>query len=222
VLDAAERPRRQGRTIVRTEDPDALPIRPLGELTQGSPDCPVSFVVFPNNSDFGDWQRACIFLSEFNTPEFHSRGVQRKLKEVCMLKAVTMVLVIWAMQAGGLQAQEIKKVPVQPTSAASGQQMFGEYCAVCHGKDAKGGGPAADALKKRPADLTQLSRKNGGKFPELQVMNFITGDEVVAAHGSRDMPVWGQLFRSLSPNNQEMVRLRAANLMEYVKSLQAR
>jgi hypothetical protein len=39
-----------------------LPIPPLGELTQGSPDCPVSFVVFPNNSDFGDWQSACIFL----------------------------------------------------------------------------------------------------------------------------------------------------------------
>jgi mono/diheme cytochrome c family protein len=139
-----------------------------------------------------------------------------------MLKAVAMVLVICATQAGGLRAQEIKKTPVQPTSAASGQQMFGEYCAVCHGKDAKDGGPAADALKKRPADLTQLSRKNGGKFPEIQVMTFITGDEVVAAHGSRDMPVWGQLFRSLSPNSPELVRLRAANLMEYIKSFQAK
>jgi mono/diheme cytochrome c family protein len=178
--------------------------------------------VFPSTSDVGEWQSACIFLSEFNTPEFHSRGVQRELREVSMLKAVTMVLVICATQAGGLRAQEIKKSPVQPTSAASGQQMFGEYCAVCHGKDAKGGGPAADALKKRPADLTQLSRKNGGKFPEIHVMTFITGDEVVAAHGSRDMPVWGQLFRSLSPNNPEIVRLRAANLMEYIKSFQAK
>jgi mono/diheme cytochrome c family protein len=135
-----------------------------------------------------------------------------------MLKGVTIVLAIGA----ALVAQEIKKVPIQPTPAASGEAMFKAYCAVCHGTGGKGDGPAANALKKRPADLTQLARKNNGTFPDVHVMNFITGQDVVAAHGSRDMPVWGDLFRSLSPNDQEVVKLRLNNVADYVKSLQAK
>jgi mono/diheme cytochrome c family protein len=134
-----------------------------------------------------------------------------------MIKATTMILVFCAT----LVAQQIKKVSVQPTPPASGQTMFKEYCAVCHGVGGKGDGPAADALKKRPADLTQLTRKNNGTFPELQVMNFITGADVVAAHGSRDMPVWGSLFGSLNPNDQEVTKIRVVNLTNYVKSIQA-
>jgi mono/diheme cytochrome c family protein len=134
-----------------------------------------------------------------------------------MFKAATITLALCT----ALVAQEVKKVPIQATSAASGQAMFKEYCAVCHGTGGKGDGPAADALKKRPADLTQLARKNNGTFPELHVMNFITGQDVVAAHGSRDMPVWGALFSSLSPNDQGVVKIRVANLSNYVKSIQA-
>jgi mono/diheme cytochrome c family protein len=136
--------------------------------------------------------------------------------EVRMLKVATIVLIAWA-----AQAQEIKKGPIQPTSAASGKEMFTTYCAVCHGTGGKGDGPAAAALKKRPADLTQLARKNNGTFPEVHVMNFITGQDVVAAHGSRDMPIWGDLFRYLSPNDQAVIKLRVSNLADYVKSLQA-
>src|SRR5690242_19375774 len=113
-----------------------------------------------------------------------------------MLKAFTAVLIL----CGVLAAQQIRKVPVQPTPAGDGKAMFKEYCATCHGVAGKGDGPAMDATKKRPADLTQLARKNGGTFPEVHVMNFITGDDVLAAHGTRDMPVWGTLFRSLDPD----------------------
>jgi mono/diheme cytochrome c family protein len=134
-----------------------------------------------------------------------------------MFKAITMILSLCA----ALVAQEIKKVPVQPTPAASGQAMFKEYCAVCHGLGGKGNGPAADALKKRPADLTQLARKNNGTFPDLHVMNFITGTDVVASHGSRDMPVWGSLFGALNPNDEGVTKIRVANLANYVKSIQA-
>jgi mono/diheme cytochrome c family protein len=134
-----------------------------------------------------------------------------------MLKPVIIALLMGT----ALSAQEIKKGTIQPTPPTSGKEMFEEYCAVCHGKGAKGDGPAADALKKKPADLTQLTRKNNGNFPELHVMNFITGDEATAAHGSRDMPVWGPLFRSLSPNDQGVVKLRVNALMEYLKTLQA-
>jgi mono/diheme cytochrome c family protein len=134
-----------------------------------------------------------------------------------MFKVGTIVLVVGA----GLVAQEIKKVPIQPTPASSGQAMFTTYCAACHGAGGKGAGPAANALKKRPADLTQLARKNNGTFPDVRVMTFIMGDEAVAAHGSRDMPMWGELFRTLNPDNQAVPKIRINVLADYIKSLQA-
>jgi mono/diheme cytochrome c family protein len=115
----------------------------------------------------------------------------------------------------------IKKVPVSPTSAASGQEMFKTYCAPCHGLDGKGTGPAAAALKKNPANLTELSARNGGKFPELKVFATIKGDSEVAAHGNKDMPVWGSLFPSISSGQGE-VQLRISNLTDYVKSIQGK
>ena len=39
-------------------------------------------------------------------------------------------------------ATQIKEVPVKETSPASGKQMYSTYCAVCHGVDGKGSGPA--------------------------------------------------------------------------------
>jgi mono/diheme cytochrome c family protein len=115
----------------------------------------------------------------------------------------------------------IKKVNAQPTASLTGPDLFKEYCAVCHGNDAKGSGPAADALKKRPADLTQLSRKNGGTFPELHVMNYIKGQDVVAAHGNRDMPIWGQIFSQMS-GNQDLVQVRVYALLKYIETFQAK
>ena len=85
-----------------------------------------------------------------------------------------------------------------------------------------GEGADANALKKKPVDLTQLSRNNGGTFPQVRVMGYITGEETVAAHGTRDMPIWGELFRSLDPNSRELSDLRVHNLAEYVKALQAK
>jgi mono/diheme cytochrome c family protein len=117
-------------------------------------------------------------------------------------------------------SKTIKRVPVTDVHSVDGQVLFEHYCAVCHGKDAKGAGPAADALKKAPADLTQVARKNGGKFPEVHVMRVIKGDDTVGAHGSRDMPIWGELFTSLS--SKESSELRVNGLMKYVESVQAK
>jgi mono/diheme cytochrome c family protein len=114
----------------------------------------------------------------------------------------------------------IKTVPVRDTQTLDGKTMFHEYCAVCHGDGAKGNGPAADALKKAPADLTQIARKNGGAFPEVKVMRVIQGDDVVAAHGNRAMPVWGSIFRSLGSEQTETLRVNA--LMKYIQGMQAK
>jgi len=119
------------------------------------------------------------------------------------------------------QENQVKHVPIQRTSAASGKEMFMTYCAVCHGKDAKGDGPAASALNKQPADLTRLAAKNGGKYPTDRVSQTIRGDVEVPAHGTREMPIWGDLFYQMSRGHQAEVQLRIANLNQYLQSLQA-
>lgn len=116
----------------------------------------------------------------------------------------------------------IRKTPVTPTSPASGQEMFKAYCASCHGPEGKGNGPAAPALKKQPANLTELSARNSGKFPDLRVFQTIKGDAEMPAHGSRDMPVWGNLFPSLSHGNEGEVQLRISNLTAYIRSIQGK
>jgi mono/diheme cytochrome c family protein len=137
--------------------------------------------------------------------------------------AVTVSLVLSVSLGFGQEpATKIKKVPTAYTQP-NGPEMFESYCAPCHGKDGKGTGPAASALKKAPADLTLLAQKNGGKYPELRVQEFIRGDSAPAAHGSRDMPMWGELFRSLGGGNQEgLAAMRVKNLSSYIAGIQAK
>ncbi len=141
-----------------------------------------------------------------------------------MLTRTTLGILCSLAAIGALCAQNqptIKKVSIRPTSPASGKGMFMEYCAVCHGNDGKGNGPAASALKKAPADLTTLAARNGGKFPEPRVYQFIQGDAEVSAHGSRDMPIWGDLFRQLNLD-PGVANMRISNLADYLKSIQAK
>jgi len=116
----------------------------------------------------------------------------------------------------------IKHVPVTATSPSSGLEMYKAYCATCHGTDGKGNGPAASALKVPPTDLTQLAKKNGGKYPDLKVAATIRGEGNIPAHGTAEMPVWGQLFWDMSHGHEGEVQQRVANLTKYVESLQAK
>lgn len=118
------------------------------------------------------------------------------------------------------QQKEMKKIPVTPTRADSAVEMFKTYCASCHGVDGKGHGPAAEALKVPPADLTALKQKNGGKFPTGRVSRVVEGADVITAHGSSDMPTWGVIFHSLDPGNASLTKLRIANLVKYIESMQ--
>ena len=114
----------------------------------------------------------------------------------------------------------IQHVPITSTSPVSGKEMYTAYCAVCHGTDGKGGGPAASALKVPPTDLTQLSKNNGDKYPALKVTSTIRGTADLPAHGSKDMPVWGELFWSMSRGHEGQVQQRVANLTHYIETLQ--
>jgi mono/diheme cytochrome c family protein len=127
----------------------------------------------------------------------------------------------FALAAAAGFGQTIRTVQPTPTSPASGKEMFNQYCAVCHGQDAKGAGPAATALKKKPTDLTQLSAHNNGKFPDSRVARYIEGDDQVDSHGSRAMPMWGDVFKSMN-GSDEVARMRVSNLTAYFKSLQVK
>ena len=136
--------------------------------------------------------------------------------------AAVLALAVFAMaqQASEKQDKVIKHVPVKPTSAASGKEMYTNYCAVCHGTDGTGNGPAASALKTAPTDLTGLAAKSGGKYPAMHVSSVLRGEAELPAHGSKDMPVWGPLFRHLSQGHDAEVQQRIANLNKYIDSIQ--
>lgn len=86
---------------------------------------------------------------------------------------------------------------VEQTDAPTGRKDFAAYCSSCHGAGGKGDGPAAAGLERKPADLTQLSAKNGGTFPGTRVMAKIWGYTGVAP-GRQDqaspMPEFGPLL----------------------------
>lgn len=100
-----------------------------------------------------------------------------------------------------------------------GPDLYRAHCAACHGSDGKGDGPVAPALKEKPSDLTVLAKNNGGRFAEDRVRKFISGEEVSASHGSREMPVWGPIFHQIE-NDQDFGNVRLQNLVKYLESVQ--
>jgi mono/diheme cytochrome c family protein len=105
--------------------------------------------------------------------------------------------------------------------ADTGEDLFRSYCVVCHGTDAKGTGPLASSLKKRPADLTALARSNGGTFPSEMIARIIDGRNPVKGHGGGDMPVWGEaLLKSQRSSSEEGVKERIDALVSYLRGVQ--
>jgi mono/diheme cytochrome c family protein len=127
-----------------------------------------------------------------------------------------------AQQAPAQTVPTVKHVPITNTPSNSGKEMFNSYCAVCHGKDGKGNGPAASAMKTPPADLTVLAQKSGGKYPASHVASVLRGQASTPSHGSQDMPVWGPLFSSISQGHEGQVQQRINNLVTYIETLQAK
>ena len=136
--------------------------------------------------------------------------------------SATLLVVLGVLALGQAQKPVMKKTAAPQTSPASGQEMFVNYCAACHGKDAKGNGPAAASLKGTPADLTTLARRNQGKFPSSHVYQVLKGGAAASVHGSQEMPVWGPVFRSLEKGDEAMVQMRISNLTKYIESLQVK
>jgi mono/diheme cytochrome c family protein len=102
-----------------------------------------------------------------------------------------------------------------------GRDLYDFYCASCHGKTGRGDGPEAKKLKVAPPDLTTLSAANQGRFPRDRVQEVLTGERPTVSHGSKEMPVWGDVFKFLDPSDQR-AKTRVANLVNYLESLQVK
>jgi len=142
--------------------------------------------------------------------------IDRPTRRSLLLAAALLSLALFA----GAQETTIKKAPIKNSNPASGAEMYKQYCAVCHGADAKGDGPAASALKEPPPDLTTLAKRHDGKFPDDYVANVLRNGAKAPAHGSAEMPIWGPLFATMSQGDQAQVTMRISNLTKYLKSLQ--
>jgi mono/diheme cytochrome c family protein len=145
----------------------------------------------------------------------------RTRKEIAMRRKLTGVLVnaVVFMVASGLAAAQAgsKAATVEPVT---GKQIYSSYCALCHGSDAKGGGPFAAQLKVWPPDLTQLAKKNHGAFPEMRVSETIDGEFGKPSHGNSEMPIWGPVFRSMAHGHKDNAQLRIKSLVKYLESVQ--
>jgi mono/diheme cytochrome c family protein len=110
---------------------------------------------------------------------------------------------------------------------AAGRDAYRSRCASCHGLEARGDGPVGAALRVAPPDLTSLAERNGGVFPRAHVIDVVTGRVALAAHGTREMPVWSDSF---GPADAEGATGAAAvyarriveSLAAYLESMQRR
>jgi mono/diheme cytochrome c family protein len=129
------------------------------------------------------------------------------------------VVLLLALPSSLATAQEMEVI-------AGGELEFQSHCAVCHGVDSRGQGIMSKFLTVRPANLTQLAKKNGGTFPFWQVYRTIDGRDEVRGHGPRDMPVWGDRFRSQAGGNDPGSRAQASGrllgLVFYLQYIQER
>ena len=117
-------------------------------------------------------------------------------------------------------AQEEPQATMDPI--ASGKASFDRYCMGCHGADGKGTGELGTDLAMAPADLTQIKARNNGNFPVDAVFQTIDGVDDIEAHGTREMPVWGNIWEEQGGESvpRETVEKRINELVEYIRSIQ--
>jgi mono/diheme cytochrome c family protein len=101
---------------------------------------------------------------------------------------------------------------------AEGRVLYTRYCGACHGIGADGHGPVAPVLRESPADLRRLSQRYGSPLDADAVARFVDGREAVAAHGPREMPIWGERFAA--PEHAVDRRIRA--IVQYLDTIQGR
>ena len=135
--------------------------------------------------------------------------------QVKLMSVVAIAAVFVAAAPAAAQAQS--------SLAPAGAYLFRTYCASCHGPNALGDGPLASAMKRKPANLTEILKRNQGVFPAEQVFRIIDGRTKVPGHGGPDMPVWGDVFtKAIDASGPDAVKARIDALVAYLETIQLR
>jgi mono/diheme cytochrome c family protein len=122
---------------------------------------------------------------------------------------------------GATLIAQTTQTPAPRVMKEHGSALYGSYCASCHGTSARGDGPLADSMKRRPPDLTEITKRNNGVFPKEMVFRVIDGREPVRGHGGPDMPVWGDAFkRSIDVGGEEAIKNRIQAIVDYLERIQ--
>ena len=140
------------------------------------------------------------------------------------------VFAIGAVAVGVVTTANAQQSSPAAPSVDVGKYEYDGHCAICHGLSgtAKEEGAYSSLLSKTIANLTILSKNNGGVFPFARVYQTIDGREQVQAHGTREMPVWGREYTAMGTNispyydPEAFARAKILALTEYVYRLQAK
>ena len=150
-------------------------------------------------------------------PQDSERAIAKTASGAATMSAIAALVMSLLLAAPALaQTTEMKQ-------AISGGELFRTYCAVCHGTAARGDGPLSSSMRRRPADLTEIAKRNGDVFPSEMVFRTIDGRNPVRGHGGPDMPVWGDAFaRSRDGGDPQRVKTMIQSLVDYLESIQTR
>jgi hypothetical protein len=161
-------------------------------------------------------------------PLYHFRQVRQREdwaliteREVPTMRQTLLVsAVVFLIFCAPGRGQEIApRAPFPPEWLPSGEVMYRQFCAACHGAHAKGNGPVASTFKKQLPDLTTLAKRHGG-FPYDYVSSVLRFGPGSSAHGSSDMPTWGPIFQTIDKKDERAAQDRIRNLADYLASLQ--
>lgn len=146
----------------------------------------------------------------------HGEVVRGRAKKLVAAGAVIAAMLLAPRVAA---AQEL----VQSRQTTPGGTVFQTYCASCHGTTARGDGPLAANMIRKPSNLIEIARRNGGVFPSELVFRTIDGRQPIRGHGGPDMPVWGDAFsRSREAGDAARVKAVIQSLVDYLESIQLR
>lgn len=137
---------------------------------------------------------------------------------------------VGAVAIGAIAIAHAQQRAVPAQNIDVGKSEYDAHCAQCHGLNGKGHGPYVPVLSAGTVlpDLTMLAKNNNGVFPVQHIVETIDGRAPVGAHGPKDMPIWGQIYKAQSPgvnpnyNPDAFVRVKILFLTEYIYRLQAK
>ncbi len=170
------------------------------------------------SADAAEERRRAADAEERVSVERDDGSPRSRLRRVLLVAAVPLLACV------ATPSQEATAPASAPAALVdAGRRDYQDHCAVCHGIDGRGQGPAATALRVAPADLTRIAARRGGAFPELEIAYRIDGRFEITSHGPREMPIWGTQLRQKLPQDETgeaIVRGRIEAIVAYLSTLQ--